>query len=102
MARSLGRPSGITTLLQDDPGVRGGVLGVSRQGGEQVGERHRRSQHLQPAGPGPSSSGVSAEGAAEKRGMTPKNCDRLRAGAGDLCGLMKRRSGRSVPAASPC
>ena len=43
-------------------------LGVS---GEQVGERHRRSQHLQPAGPGQALRSFGG-GAAEKRGMTPK------------------------------
>ena len=40
-------------------------------GGEQVGERHRRSQHLQPAGPGQALRSFGG-GAAEKRGMTPK------------------------------
>ena len=45
-------------------------LGVP-SGGEQVGERHRRSQHLQPAGPGQALRSFGG-GAAEKRGMTPK------------------------------
>ena len=45
-------------------------LGVSRQAVSKW-ERHRRSQHLQPAGPGQALRSFGG-GAAEKRGMTPK------------------------------
>ena len=78
-------------------------LGCEPSGGEQVGERHRRSQHLQPAGPGQALRSFGG-GAAEKRGMTPKSAIACpgRGQAIFFIGLIKRRSGRSVPAASPC
>ena len=72
MARSLGGGHQVSPHpLQDDPGVRGGVPGREPSGGEQVGERRRRSQHLQPAGPGQALRSFGG-GAAEKRGMTSK------------------------------
>ena len=58
--------------VQDDSGVRGGVLGRQPSGGEQVGDRNGGPQHLQSAGAGEAvrriRRGAAAAGGPDGRG----------------------------------
>lgn len=71
--RSLGEVlKGAPGPVQDDSGVRGGVLGRQPSGGEQVGDRNGGPQHLQSAGAGEAvrriCGGAAAAGGPDGRG----------------------------------
>ena len=84
-----GGPEGAPGPMQDDPGVRGGVLGRQPSGGEQVGDRNGGPQHLQSAGAGEAvrriRGGAAAAGGPDGRGRKLNQTAAARKGRRAAC-----------------
>ena len=88
--RSLGEViEGAPGPVQDDSGVRGGVLGRQPSGGEQVGDRNGGPQHLQSAGAGEAvrriRGGAAAAGGPDGRGRKLNQTAAARKGRRSAC-----------------